>query len=236
MTGTIINTIAILIGGLIGIRFGKLLPEKTRDTIIIGLGLFTIGIGAKMFLESVNPLIVLGGLLLGGILGEYLKIEERINNLGENLEKRFNKDSSETSSSSNFIRGFLTSSVLFCTGPIAILGAIQDGLVGDYQLLAIKSVMDGFAGFAMASTLGLGVLFSAPVVFLYQGGFSLLAVQLQGVMTPEMIGEMTATGGLLLIGIAISSLFQIKPIRVGNFIPSLAISPLIVYLLGLFIN
>lgn len=114
---------------------------------------------------------------------------------------------------------------------MAILGAIQDGLIGDFQLLAIKSIMDGFAAFAMASSLGAGVLFSAPIVFLYQGGFSLLAVQLQGIMTPEMIAEMTATGGLLLTGLAISSLLEIKPIRVGNFLPSLVVSPLIVFIL-----
>jgi uncharacterized membrane protein YqgA involved in biofilm formation len=127
----------------------------------------------------------------------------------------------------------MTSSVIFCIGPLAILGAIQDGLVGDYQLLAIKSVMDGFTAFALASTLGIGVLFSAPIVFLYQGGFSLLAIQLQGIMSPVMIDEMTATGGLLLIGLAISSLLEIKPIRVSNFLPSLVISPLIVYILSL---
>ena len=229
MTGTIINTAAILLGGLLGLRFGKLLTQKTRETIVIGLGLFTLGISIKMFLETNNPLIVLGGLLLGGLLGEFLKIENAIDQLGHNLEQRFNGNSSGSSSTS-FVKGFMVCSILFCTGPMAILGAIQDGLVGDYQLLAIKSIMDGFAAFAMASTLGFGVLFSAPIVLLYQGGFSLLASQLQAIMTPEMISEMTATGGLLLVGIALSSLLEIKSIRVGNFLPSLILSPLIVYL------
>jgi hypothetical protein len=233
MTGTILNTAAILVGGLLGLRFGQLLSEKSRETIIIGLGLFTIGISVKMFLETNNSLIVLGGLLIGGLLGEYLQIESRLNKLGIRLEKIFNGKSTSPSSGSSFVRGFITSSVLFCIGPMAILGAIQDGLIGDYQLLAIKSVMDGFAAFALSSTLGVGVLFSAPIVFLYQGGFSLLAVQLQGIMSPVMIAEMTATGGLLLIGLAISSLLEIKHIRVGNFLPSLVISPLIVYLLSL---
>jgi uncharacterized membrane protein YqgA involved in biofilm formation len=232
MTGTLINTAAILIGGLVGLRFGKLLTTKMRETIVVGLGLFTIGISIKMFLETNNSLVVLGGLLTGGLLGEFLKIEHYIDQLGQRLEDRFNK-SRKKSSRGNFVRGFMTCSILFCTGPMAILGAIQDGLVGDFQLLAIKSIMDGFAAFAMASTLGFGVLFSAPIVFLYQGGFSLLAVQLQGIMTPAMISEMTATGGLLLTGIAISSLLEIKPIRVGNFLPSLVISPLIVYVLSL---
>lgn len=233
MTGTILNAVVIIIGGLLGLFFGQLLSEKSRETIIIGLGLFTIGISVNMFLKTSNSLIVLGGLLIGGLLGEYLQIETRLNQLGGRLEKLFNGKINTPSSSNHFVRGFMTSSVLFCIGPLAILGAIQDGLIGDYQLLAIKSVMDGFAAFALSSTLGVGVLFSAIIVFLYQGGFSLLAVQLQGVMSQVMIDEMTATGGLLLIGLAISSLLEIKPIRVGNFLPSLVISPLIVYILSL---
>ena len=233
MTGTILNAVVIIIGGLLGLFFGQLLSEKSRETIIIGLGLFTIGISVNMFLKTSNSLIVLGGLLIGGLLGEYLQIETRLNQLGGRLEKLFNGKINTPSSGNHFVRGFMTSSVLFCIGPLAILGAIQDGLIGDYQLLAIKSVMDGFAAFALSSTLGVGVLFSAIIVFLYQGGFSLLAVQLQGVMSQVMIDEMTATGGLLLIGLAISSLLEIKPIRVGNFLPSLVISPLIVYILSL---
>lgn len=234
MTGTILNTATIILGGLLGLRFGKILSEKTRETIIIGLGLFTIGISISMFLETNNSLIVLGGILVGGILGEYLAIEDRVNKLGETLETKFNTGQSSSPTRRDFVCGFMASSILFCTGPMAILGAIQDGLVGDFQLLAIKSVMDGFAAFAMASTLGIGVLFSAPIVFIYQGFFSLLAVQLQGIMTPEMVAELTATGGLLLIGLTFSSLLEIKPIRVGNFLPSLVISPLIVFLLSLF--
>jgi uncharacterized membrane protein YqgA involved in biofilm formation len=234
MTGTILNAVTIILGGLLGLGFGKLLTDRYREIIIIGLGLFTIGISITMFLETNNSLIVLGGVLIGGLLGEWLKIEDRIISLGEKLETRFNNDASESSSKGNFVRGFMTSTVLFCTGPMAILGAIQDGLLGDYQLLAIKSVMDGFAAFAMASTLGFGVIFSSPMVFVYQGIFSLLAFQLQTIMTPLMIAELTATGGLLLIGLAISSLLEIKPIRVGNLLPSLVISPLIVFILSLF--
>jgi len=232
MTGTFINTAAVLVGGLLGTRFGKLLKERSRETIINGLGLFTIALAISMFLETKNALIVLGGLLIGGLMGESLKIEDRVNQLGDRLEARFNSES-DPKARGYFVRGFMTSSILFCTGPMAILGAMQDGLTGDFQLLAIKSVMDGFAAFALASTLGPGVLFSALIVFLYQGFFSILAVQLQGVMTPEMIAEFTATGGVILIGLAISSLLEIKPIRAGNFLPGLVISPLIVYLLTL---
>jgi len=232
MTGTFLNTAAILIGGLLGLRFGKLLKDNSREMIVIGLGLFTIALSVGMFLESNNSLIVLGGILIGGILGESLKIEDRINSMGERLESKF-KAMNSSGARGDFVRGFMTSSVLFCTGPMAVLGAIQDGLTGDFQLLAIKSVMDGFAAFALASTLGPGVLFSSLMVFLYQGIFSLLAFQLQGVMTGDMIAELTATGGIILIGLAISSLLEIKQIRAGNFLPGLVISPLIVFLLTL---
>ncbi len=233
MTGTIINFVTIIIGGMIGLSFGKLLKSSLRDSIITGLGLFSLAIGLKMFLETTEPLIVLGGILAGGLVGEWIKIEGGINSLGELLEIKFNKTPADQISKNNFIRGFLASSILFCTGPMAILGAIQDGLTGDFQLLAIKSVMDGFAAFALASSLGPGVLFSAFAVFIYQGTFSLLANQFQGIMTANMVAEMTATGGILLIGISLSSLLEIKTIRVGNFIPSLVISPLIVYILTL---
>jgi uncharacterized membrane protein YqgA involved in biofilm formation len=131
------------------------------------------------------------------------------------------------------VRGFLTASLLYIIGPMAILGSIQDGLTGDYSLLSIKAVLDGFASLAFASSLGIGVLFSSLVVLVFQGGLSLLAIQAQALITPMMINEMSATGGILLMGIAISSLLEIKPIRVGNFLPALIIAPLIVAILTL---
>ena len=232
MTGTLINTAAILAGSLLGLLFGSVLPERTRKTIISGLGLFTILIGVQMFLETQNSLIVLGGLLVGGLIGEAVNIERGLNTLGERLEARFGGGGASSSTRARFVRGFMSTSLLFIIGPVAILGAIQDGLMNDYQLLAIKSIMDGFASFAFASTLGIGVMFSAPVVLIYQGGITLLAAQIQGVMTPAMTGEMTATGGVLLVGLALSSLLEIKEIRVGNFLPALLISPLIVAVLA----
>jgi uncharacterized membrane protein YqgA involved in biofilm formation len=139
-----------------------------------------------------------------------------------------------TTQGSRFIRGFLTASLVFCVGPITILGSIQDGLTGDYNLLAIKSVLDGFAALAFGSTLGIGVLFSTLVILVYQGGLSLLAAQAQALITQPMMAEMTAVGGVLLLGLAISSLLEIKPIRVGNFLPALLIAPLIVAILNYF--
>ena len=244
MTGTLINVATVLIGSTLGLLFGAQLPEKIRQTVIAGLGLFTAGIGLQMFLQTENSIIVLGALLLGGVLGEWWKIETRLSNLGGFLEDKFTRKSSSQPDlldtqadhskpgGSRFIRGFLTSSLVFCVGPMTILGSIQDGLTGDYHLLAIKSVLDGFASLAFASSLGVGVLFSTLVVFFFQGGISLLAAQAQSIITTPMMNEMTAVGGLILIGLAFSSLLEIKPIRAGNFLPALIIAPLIVAILA----
>jgi uncharacterized protein len=185
-----------------------------------------------MFMDTENPLIVLGSLLIGTLLGEWGQIEDGLQNVGKILEQRFSKESED--GSNKFVRGFLTASLLFCVGPMTILGSIQDGLTGDYNLLAVKSVLDGFAALAFTSTLGIGVMFSTIVILVYQGGISLLAAQLNSVVTPSMMNELTATGGVILIGLAISSLLEIKKIRVGNMLPGLLIAPVIVWVLGLF--
>lgn len=241
MTGTIINIITVLIGGALGLLFGARLPERLKATVIAGLGLFTFAIGIQMFLETENPLIVLGALLTGAMLGEWWRIEDGLQNLGRVLEERFIRDPSDSAPGTstnfahqgNFVRGFLTASLLFCVGPMTILGSIQDGLTGNYELLAVKSVLDGFASLAFASTLGVGVLFSTLVILVFQGGISLLAVQLNDLVTAPMLNEMTATGGVILMGLALSSLLEIKKIRTGNFLPALAIAPLIVWVLSL---
>ena len=233
MTGTIINIVTILIGGTIGLIFGARIPERFKGTVIAGMGLFTAAMGLQMFFKSENQLIVLGALIIGALLGEWLKIEDRLQVFGQKLEQRFSSDS-ETGSGSKFVRGFMVASLLFCIGPMAILGSIQDGLTGDYKLLAVKATLDGFASIAFASTLGIGVMFSSIIVLVYQGGVSLLAGQLNSIITDPMMNEMTATGGVILVGLGISNLLEIKKIRVGNFLPALAIAPLIVWILSLF--
>src|SRR3990172_1938485 len=144
MTGTLLNIATVLLGGSIGLLFGARIPERFKSTVIAGMGLFTFAMGVQMFLETDNPLIVLGALLIGALLGEWARIEDGLRNLGAILEKRFARDDS-TEGSARFVRGFLTASLLFCVGPMTILGSIQDGLTGDYELLAVKSVLDGFA-------------------------------------------------------------------------------------------
>jgi len=228
MTGTLLNIAAVLFGGTLGLICGARLPERLKATVVSGMGLFTAAIGMQMFLKTENPLIVLGALLIGTLLGEAWKIEDGLQSLGQSLEKRWGAGSSP----STFVRGFLTASLLFCVGPMTILGSLQDGLNGDYRLLAVKSVLDGFAALAFASTLGIGVMFSALVILVYQGGISLLAAQLNALFTAPMMNEMTAAGGVILIGLAISSLLEIKRIRAGNFLPALAVAPLIVWVLA----
>lgn len=231
MTGTFINVAAVIAGSLIGMFFGARIPERFKLTVISGMGLFTAAMGLQMFLKSGNQLIVLGALIIGALLGEWWRIEDGLHSIGGILEARFSGGGED--GGSNFIRGFMTASLLFCIGPMAILGSIQDGLTGDYQLLAVKSTLDFFAAIAFASTMGIGVMFSTLMVFLYQGGISVLAAQLNSVVSEAMMNELTATGGVILIGLGISSLLEIKKIRVGNFLPALAVAPLIVWGLGL---
>lgn len=225
--------IAVILGTILGLLFGSRLPERVRDGVLAALGLFTLVLGIRMFLETSNALIVLAALLAGVILGEWLRIEDRIESLGNQLKNSFSR-SFKNQDLSRFVEGFLAASILFCVGPMAILGSIQDGLTGDFSLLATKSVMDGFAALAFASIMGVGVAFSSLVILIFQGGLSLLAFQVQNFFTPEMIAEMSAAGGVILIGIAISNILKIRKIRTGSFLPALLLAPLFVYLLNLF--
>ena len=231
MTGTFLNIATVIIGGVIGMIFGARIPDKLKATVISGMGLFVAAMGLQMFLKTENPLIVLSSLLIGTLLGEWWRIEDGLQNLGRFLEQRFSR--SENDESNKFVRGFLTASLLFCVGPMTILGSIQDGLTGDYNLLAVKSVLDGFASLAFASTLGAGVMFSTIIILVYQGGISLLAGQLNAIVTPSMMNELTATGGVILLGLAISSLLEIKKISVGNMLPALGLAPLVVWVLNI---
>lgn len=235
MIGTFINIATVLIGGILGSFLGSRFPDRLRQTVVAGIGLFTMAYGLQMFLNTQNAIIVLGSLLLGALLGEWWQIEEGLERLGGFIEARVTGASTSglNAENSRFIRGFLAASILFCVGPMTILGSIQDGLTGDYRILAIKAVLDGFAALAFSSSLGIGVLFSTIIILVYQGGLSLLAAQVQSYVNASMMAEMTAAGGVLLIGIAFSSLLEIKKIRVGNFIPALVIAPLIVKIMQL---
>ncbi|NMC15413.1 MAG: DUF554 domain-containing protein [Chloroflexi bacterium] len=229
MLGTFINVAAILIGGFIGLTVGHKIPLKFRQTIVSGMGLFTLAYGVYLFTETQNMLIPLGALILGTIVGEWLRLEERLENLGAILQAKFSPaESSASADAQRFIVGFVTASLMFCIGPMAILGSIQDGLSGNYQMLAIKSLLDGLTSVAFASSLGAGVLFSALPVLVYQGGISLLARALGQGFDASVVAEMSAVGGVVLTGIAISYLLEIKKIRTGSFLPALVFAVLIV--------
>lgn len=232
MTGTIINFFTIIVGGFLGLLLGNRFSEKIRLTIMNALGLFTMLYGIRLFIDTNNAMVVLTSLVIGILLGEWIKIEEGLSNLGVWLEKKFNK--SPNSDSNRFIKGFLTTSLLYCIGPMAILGSIQDGLNGDFYTLAIKAIIDGISAIVFASSLGIGVLFSSVVVFIYQGIISLLASQLQSILTDVMMNEVNALGGIMLAGLALSNLLEIRKIRVANFLPGFLIIPLVVLLFKYF--
>ncbi len=233
MTGTLINVAAVLLGGLIGLLAGNRIPLKVRQTLTSALGLFTLAYGVHIFAQTQNMLVPLSSIVLGVIAGEALRLEELLNGLGQSIQQKVERSSQAGSpDAQRFITGFVTASLLFCIGPMAILGSIQDGLVGDYQMLAIKSLLDGIASIAFASTFGVGVLFSAPIVLIYQGAISLLAGTIGKGFDQSVILEMTSVGGIILVGIAISNLLEIKKIRIGSFLPALFIVVMVVLLLN----
>jgi uncharacterized membrane protein YqgA involved in biofilm formation len=181
------------------------------------LGLSTLLIGFEMALKTDNILFVIGSLALGGIIGELLKVEEGLERMGEFLKKKVK------SRSGNFVLGFVTSSLVFCIGPMTVVGSIQDGVSGDASVLYAKSLLDGFASIVFASSLGVGVIFSALTVFIFQGGLTLLGGKLSFLLRPEVLDELIATGGLIIVGIGIY-LLGIKRIKVGNFLPALVVA------------
>jgi uncharacterized protein len=234
VTGTLLNAAAVLVGTTIGTLLGNRLPERVRDIAMQGVGLVTLLIGTQMALQVQNLLIVLASMVIGGILGEMLRIEDGLDAIGRALERRFGASSLEAdggeTAAARFVRGFVTSSLVFCVGPLTILGSVQDGLLGDASLLTIKSLLDGFTSIAFGSTLGRGVYFSVLVILIYQGGLSLSARALgSGISDPSRnpgVLDMTAVGGLLILGIGLK-LLEIRSIRVGNFLPALGLAPVL---------
>ena len=228
MTGTLINMGAILAGTAIGSVAGSRLPSRMRRIVLYGIGLVVLLIGFQMAVRTQNVLAVLGAILIGGIIGELLRIEERLEQLGQFFQKKFSKGSQQS-----IAEGFVTASLVFCVGPMAILGSISDGLSGDYSLLSIKAVMDGFASVAFGASLGWGVGLSAISILVYQGGMMLLAGSLPSALNEPMITEMTATGGLIIIGIGLK-LLDLKDLPLANFVPAIGVAPAILALIPVF--
>jgi uncharacterized membrane protein YqgA involved in biofilm formation len=233
MAGTALNVVTVLVGGLLGLLLGARLSARLRETIVLSLGLFTFAIGVRMFLQTNNALFALGGLLIGAVLGEWWRIEDGLQRIGAALQARFDRGGSAERDRARFVEGFMTASLLFCVGPMTILGSVQAGMTGEIQLLAVKSVLDGFAAVALASTLGVGVLFASLTILIYQGGITLLAGWAERSMSEAMVAEMTAVGGILLMALAVSSLLELKKVRSGNLLPGLFVAPLLVWVVRL---
>lgn len=223
MTGTIVNAGAILVGGLIGLAAAGRIPERVKTILMQALGLSTLIIGLQMALSAREVIPIVSSLLLGALTGELLRIEDGLERIGHWLKKRARSDSS------TFVTGFVTTSLLYCTGAMVVVGAIQDGTTGNATTLYIKAMLDGVASIAFASTLGIGVLFSAASVFLVQGSITLLSSNLAFLQQPAVLGPVTSTGGLLIVAIAIN-LLNIAKIRIGNLLPALFYAVLIALL------
>lgn len=225
LLGTIANAIAIIIGGTAGSIFKKGLSERFSSLIMSALGLFTLAIGMMFAAKSENIMVVVFSLVLGSILGEWIDIEKRMNDLGEFVEDKLKANEG------NFSKGFVTASLLFCVGSMAIMGALQSGLANDHRILLTKAIMDGITSIIFASTLGIGVVLSFLSVFVYQSAITLLASVIAPYLNDAVITEMTATGGVLLIGVGINIL-EIKKIKVGNMLPAMFLPIILMLFLG----
>ena len=224
LKGTIVNILAVFLGCLIGRYLGHLIPERMRRTIMMGLGLAVLLIGTQLALQSHNPLIVIGAMLIGGIIGEALSIEARLENMGHRLQQRFRD-------SGNVAEAFVTASLLYCIGAMAIMGSIQDGLGDEPTILYAKSALDGIASVALTSTLGIGVVFSVIPLLIYQGGITLAAGWVHGLLTDPVVAEMNATGGLLILAIGLDIL-GIRKLPVGNLLPAIFVAAGIAIIMG----
>ena len=225
--GTIINAIAIIVGGALGLLFRKGFPERIAQTTLQVLGLFTLVVGLGMAIQGQELIMVLISLALGAALGEWLDIEDRLERFGHWLEERLNLREGSPA------KGFIYASLLYCVGSMAIVGSITDGLKGDSSILVTKAIMDGIISIPFAASMGYGVLGSAVPILIYQGGLTLLASKIQFFFTPVMVRELTSVGGVIVIGIGINIL-GLQKVRVGNFIPALILIVLILYFKAFF--
>jgi uncharacterized membrane protein YqgA involved in biofilm formation len=223
----------VLAGTLAGVVIGRRLPGGLQERVMAGLGLVTLVLGVDNALHwrDTNPIVVFGAVLLGGIAGEAIGIERGLGRLGDYAQRKLARGGGE----SRVSEGFVTASLLFCVGPLTVVGSIQDGLTGDYSILASKALLDGFAAIAFASTLGWGVGLSALTVLVVQGGISLGAGGFENILPQgsEALAALVSAGGILIVGISLK-LLGLKDVKVGNFLPALVFAPAIVGVVSLF--
>ena len=224
LQGTLVNIAAVAAGCLAGRLAGRLLSERMRNTMMAGLGLAVLLIGLQLALQSQQLMIVIGSIILGGLVGEALNIEGRLEAFGQRLQQRF-------AGAGKVAEGFVTASLLYCVGAMAIMGALQDGLGGTPTILYAKAALDGVASIALTSTLGIGVLFSIGPLLLYQGAITLAAGLAAAVLTEPVITEMNAVGGLLIIAISLD-LMGLRRLPVGNLLPGVFVAVGFMWLFG----
>jgi len=223
MLGTIVNSFSILIGGLIGSQVKNNISTKYNETIMKSIGLAVILIGLKDAILCEDILMLIISLTIGSFIGEFIGIENKLNNLGLWLEKRFSNNKG------GIANGFVTASLVYCVGAMSIMGSLESGISNNHTILYAKSLLDGISSVIFASSLGIGVIFSSVSVFLYQGTITLTASYMKQFLILSVINEMSAIGGLLIVAIGLNML-EIKKIRVGNMLPSIFI-PLIYYII-----
>lgn len=220
MIGTIVNVLAIIVGSILGFLVKGKLPERFQNIVIQGISLAVLIIGLQMAfsVESTKgTLVVIFSLVIGGIIGELLEIEDRLEGIGEKIQSRFGSEDGL------FVQGFVQSSLIYCVGAMAIMGAIQDGLNNDPSILFTKALLDGTASVAFSATFGIGVLFSSVPVLIYQGSITLLSSWAQKLLNQDVVAMMTATGGLLIMAIGLNMLLSAK-IKIGNLLPSIFVA------------
>src|SRR3954452_885089 len=232
LAGTLLNALAVLVGATVGVLVGSRMPQRIQQTLTDGLGLFTLAIAFALALQLLmdrtapagTDLIVLASLLVGGAIGELLHLTERVEGLGDWFQHRLARGDRP----SRISEGFVTASLVFCVGPLTVLGSIQNGLTGDIQLLAVKSVLDGFAAIAFAAALGRGVYLSVVTILVVQGGLATVAWLFGASLDPVAIAAASAVGGVILLGVGFR-LLEIRRIRVISMLPALVIAPLLVW-------
>jgi uncharacterized membrane protein YqgA involved in biofilm formation len=230
--GTLANVATVIVGTAVGLVFGRRVPERVRDTILWGIGLVVVGVGVSSFLATQNAVFPVVAIVVGGLIGEALRIEDRLEGAGERLRARFEgpRQTLDPATPSTFVDGFVIASLTFCVGALTVVGSLQDGISGDAQLLMVKAALDGIVAVVFAAVYGWGVGFSALAVLVLQGGITVIgAVVGDNVLDARMVAEMEATGGPLIIGVGIR-LLDLKAIRLASFLPGLAVAPLLVAL------
>jgi len=226
MLSVLVNTAAILVGGAIGLLVNKGIPKRFSDAIMTGIGLCIMYIGISGALQGENPIVLVVSIVLGAASGTALKLDERLNRLGKMIEKRFSK-SGETEGKPSISQGFVSASLLFCVGAMAIIGSISSGLTGDHTIIFTKSTIDFISAAVLTVSLGAGVLFSAASVFLYQGLLVLLAQLLRPLLDdPSMLAEINCAGSVIIVGLGLN-LIGVTKIKVADYLPAIIIAPLV---------